>query len=174
MELLNLLQKRRSVRQYTGEHIPEEKIERILQAGLLAMSGRGVKPWEFIVVRDKDVLRKMVAIRDAGANMLAGADAAIVVLADETKTDVWTEDASIAMAYMHLMAANIGLGSCWVQGRLRKAATGETTEEALRQLLGFPEKLRLEAVLSLGEASQNLEAHSLEELLLERIHYEKY
>ena len=40
MELLELLQKRRSIRKYTGEHIPEDKLERILQAGLPAPSSR--------------------------------------------------------------------------------------------------------------------------------------
>lgn len=52
MELLELLQKRRSIRKYTGEHIPEDKLERILQAGLLAPSSRAIYPVEFVVMGD--------------------------------------------------------------------------------------------------------------------------
>ena len=83
--------------------------------------------------------------------MLAGAGAAVVVVADEERTDVWIEDCSIVMANMHLMADSLGVGSCWIQGRLREASDGRTTEEYLRQLLGIPENYRLEAMLSLSK-----------------------
>ena len=53
MELLEVMQRRRSVRLYTKEEVPEEKLNQILQAGLLSASGKGVRPWEFIVVRKK-------------------------------------------------------------------------------------------------------------------------
>ena len=113
MDLLEIMLNRRSVRTYTGEKIEDEKLEMILKAGLAAPSGRGRRPWEFIVVRDKDTLACMSESRKCGAGMLTGADCAIVVVADEEKTDVWTEDCSIAMAYMHLMADSLGVGSCW-------------------------------------------------------------
>lgn len=121
MELLELLQKRASVRTYTDEPIPEEKLQKVLQAGLLSMSGRNIKPWELIVVKDKQTLIQLSKSRTMGARMLENASTAIIVVADETKTDVWTEDASIVMSYMHLMADNLGLGSCWIQGRCRMA-----------------------------------------------------
>ena len=112
MELLNLLQHRRSVRSYTGEPVPEEALKQILQAGLISASSRSLCPWEFIVVRDKETLAHLSRCRTAGAGMLAKANCAIVVVADEAKCDVWIEDCSIAMANMHLMADALGLGSC--------------------------------------------------------------
>ncbi len=174
MDLLNLMLHRRSVRNYTEELVKEEDLKQILQAGLLSPTGRNKKPWEFIVVQKKDVLEKMAASRVAGAGMLAGAAAAIVVLGDEEKTDVWTEDCSIAMSNMHLMAASLGVGSCWIQGRLRAASEGVTTEDYLRELLSFPENLRLEAILSLGMPAKDVNPHSMEEIEEEKIHWETY
>ena len=149
MDLLEIMRKRRSIRRYTGEKIPEEKLETILQAGLLSASGRAIRPWEFIVVQDKDTLQYLSDSRIGAAKMLQGADCAIVVIGDSEKTDVWIEDCSIAMAQMHLMADSLGVGSCWIQGRLREAE-GKTTEEYVREKLEFPESFRLEAILSLG------------------------
>ena len=174
MELLEMMKKRRSVRTYTGDAVPEEALRKILKAGLLSASGRAIRPWEFIVVREKLMLRKMADSREAGAKMLKDADCAVVVLGDEGKTDVWTEDCSIAMANMHLMADSLGIGSCWIQGRLRRTSDERTTEEYLRELLGYPEHLRLEAVLSLGMPKDHPEAHTEEELLWEKIHRERY
>lgn len=174
MELLEIMKNRRSVRNYTGEPVTEEDLEKILGAGLLSASGRAIRPWEFIVVRNKATLKRMAGSRAMGAKMLENADCAVVVLGDEEKTDVWTEDCSIAMANMHLMADSLGVGSCWIQGRLREASDGRTTEAYLRELLGYPEHYRLEAMLSLGMPENHPEPHALEELLTEKVHWEKF
>ena len=174
MELIEIMKNRRSVRKYTGERIPDEKLELVLQAGLLSASGRAKRPWEFIVVRGKETLAAMSECREGSARMLVWADCAVAVIADAEKTDVWTEDCSIAMSNMHLMADSLGLGSCWIQGRLRTAADGRTTEEYLRELLGFPENYVLEAVLSLGVPDGHPEPYKIEELKTEKIHRERF
>lgn len=174
MGLLEIMKNRRSVRTYTGESVREEDLKKILQAGLLSASGRAIRPWEFIAVRDKETLRQMAGSRAAGAKMLENADCAVVVLGDEEKTDVWTEDCSIAMTNMHLMADSLGVGSCWIQGRLRVASDGRTTEEYLRELLGYPEHCRLEAILSLGMPEDHPKPHSIEELQTGKVHWEKF
>lgn len=106
--------------------------------------------------------------------MLEGADTTIVVIADPEKTDVWTEDCSIAMANMHLMADSLGVGSCWIQGRLREAPDGRTTEEYLRELLQYPKGYKLEAILSLGMPDNHPGPYSIDELPMEKVHREKY
>lgn len=172
MELLEIMQNRRSIRQYTGAPIPEDAMTKIVQAGLLSPSSCNRRPWELIVVKNKETLEKMATARTGAANMLTGAAAAIVVLGDETVTDVWTEDCSIVMASMHLMASSLGIGSCWIQGRNREAADGSSSEEYLRELLHFPQRLRLEAILSLGMPAATPAPHSLEELKTEKVHEE--
>ncbi len=174
MDLLEIMRNRRSVRKYTEEEIPALKLEKILQAGLLAESGKNLKPWEFIVVQDKEVLVKLSKSRAAGGAMLEHAKCAVVVVGDTEKTDVWTEDCSVAMTNMHLMADCLGVGSCWVQGRLREALDGRTTEEYIRELLGIPDKYGLEAILSLGMTEEHPKAHTLEELPMEKIHRERF
>ncbi len=174
MNLLETLQNRRSVRKYTEAPIAKETLTAVLQAGLLSPSSRGNRPWELIVVEDKELLAKMADCRVGSARMLTGAQAAVVVVADETVSDVWVEDCSIVMSNMHLMADSLGLGSCWIQGRLRNAPQGEPTEVYLRNLLGFPENYRLEAVLSLGMPQSHPEKQELSSLPLYKIHWGKF
>lgn len=106
--------------------------------------------------------------------MLENAGCAILVFANPEKTDVWVEDCSIAMSNMHLMADSLGLGSCWIQGRLREAENGESTEAYCRKLLNVPEEYLLEAILSVGVLNEHPKAHTLEELEKEKVHYETY
>lgn len=174
MDLLETMQNRRSVRSYTGENVTEENLTKILQAGLLSASGRGIRPWEFIVVRKKETLKAMAGCRVSGSKMLDGADCAVVVLGDETKTDVWVEDCSITMANMHLMADSLGVGSCWIQGRLREAPGNRTTEEYLRELLHYPGQYRLEAILSLGMPQAHPAAYELGQLAMDKVHREEF
>ncbi len=174
MNLLETLQNRRSVRKYTEEPIQKETLTAVLQAGLLSPSSRGIRPWELIVVEDKEVLNQMADCRAGSARMLAGARAAVVVVADETASDVWVEDCSIVMSNMHLMADSLGLGSCWIQGRLRNTPQGESTEVYLRNLLNFPENYRLEAVLSLGMPQNHPPKQELSSLPLQKVHWGKF
>lgn len=174
MDLLEMMRTRRSIRKYTQEPVGEDKLEQILAAGLLSASSRGIRPWEFIVVKKRETLQKMSESRAGSAKMLAGADCAVIVIADAAKTDVWTEDASIAMSNMHLMAHSLGVGSCWIQGRLREAPDGRTTEDYLRSILDYPENYRLEAILSLGMPAEQKEPCQIETLSVEKIHREQF
>ena len=174
MNFLDLLKHRRSIRQYKEEAVSKEALEAIVEAGLLSPSGRNIRPWELIVVQKKETLEKMSECRVGSAKMLAGASAAIVVIADPEKTDVWTEDCSIVMSNMHNMAHDLGLGSCWIQGRLRMTPNDTTTEDYLRDLLGYPADYRLEATLSLGMPAEEKAQTELSALSVDKIHYEKY
>ncbi len=174
MSLLEIMQKRHSVRRYTGETVSEENLTSILQAGLVSASSRSIRPWEMIVVKNKETLQKMSDCRVGSAKMLAGADAAIVVIAKESASDVWIEDCSIVMSNMHLMADSLGVGSCWIQGRLRTAPDGQTTEEYLRDILGYPADYRLEAILSLGMPQNHAPKTELSELSMDKVHWEKF
>ena len=174
-ELLEVFQKRRSVRSYSGEPVPMEKLNMILEAGMLAPSGKAIRPYELIVVRDKQKLINLSGCRKGGAaRMLAGADLAIVVVGDEEKSDVWTEDCCVVMENMHLMASALGVGSCWIQGRGREAMDGETTEDFARALLQFPQECRLEAILSLGMPEEEWQETPLSMLPFGKVHINKY
>lgn len=174
-QMLETFLNRRSIRSFTGEPVPMEKLNQIIMAGLSSASSRAARPWELIVVRDKSKLIDMSGCRLKGSSrMLAGADAAIVVVGDEERSDVWIEDCSVVMANMHLMASALGVGSCWIQGRGREAIDGETTEDFLRCILQFPAECRLEAILALGMPDEELPARSPESLPFNKVHINKY
>lgn len=173
--MLNKLAQRRSIRKYTEEPVPEEKLKKILEAGLLSPTSKNLRPWEFLVVQDKKMLSRLAECRNKGADMLKGAAAAIIVIADQTINDVWIEDCSIAMSNMHLTAADEGIGSCWIQARSRiSSEEGKSTEDFIKELFGLDQKFAVEAILSLGIPQKERSAATVEDGLWEKIHYEKF
>ena len=150
MDILEVMRKRHSVRKYTGEEISEEKLDKILQAGMLAPTSMNRRPCEFYPVRDKETLAALSTAKAAGAAMLKDAAAAIVVFGDQDKADTWVEDSSIALTYMMLMAVDQGLGTCWVQMHMRKSADGNDAEDNVRKIMSVPDNYRTVGVLSLG------------------------
>ncbi len=115
--LFDLLKSRRSIRRFQDRAVEKEKMEIILKSALLAPSSRSIRPWEFIAVTDKELLKKLSLCKEHGAQFLDGAPLGIVVMADPRACDVWIEDASIASILIQLAAQSLGLGSCWIQVR---------------------------------------------------------
>ena len=173
-DLLDLMCSRRSVRQYADEKISDEQIKMILSAALLAPSGHSKYPCEFIVVKNRETLEKMSLCRKAVAKMLAGAAAAIVVIADKEKSDTVVEDCSVAMMNMELMATSLGIGNCWIQSRIREAEDGSASEDYLRKILNFPENFMCQSILSLGIPAKEPKKRDPEKLKFEKIHSETF
>lgn len=174
--MIELLKTRRSIRKYSEKEVEKEKLELILKAALLAPSSKGKRPWEFIVVRDKENLKKVSRCRTVGGGpFLAKASAAIVVIADTEKTsDVWIEDASITATLIQLEAHKLGLGSCWVQVRERMHDDKITAEEYLRRELNIPAKYSIECVISIGYPNEERPAYEDKDIDFSKIHYEKF
>ena len=147
--ILQAMKDRRSIRNYTGEAIPKEDLELIVEAGLTSASGHADYPWDIVVVQDLDTVHKLAGARAGSANMLKNAGAAIVVTADE-QFSTWIEDCSIVLTNMHLLADAMGYGSCWIQIRMRPDAGGGNAEDFVRSLVKVPEGFRVEALLSIG------------------------
>ncbi len=174
MCMLDTILARRSVRQYTDAPIPEEKLNAILYAGLAAASSKNRRPWEFVVVQDREMLHRLGACRPGASNLLDKCTAAIVVCADAEAVDVWVEDCGSAITQMHLMADAIGVGSCWMQVRLRKAEDGRDTADVVRELLGIPGKYGVMAILTLGMPASHPAPRTVDDLLLDKIHHEHF
>ena len=163
MKLTEILLRRRSVRRYTDQPVPEELLRNILRAGTLAPSSRNLKPCRFTAVRDKSVLEALSHAKAAGGAFLKDAAAAVVVSADPELADTWIEDCSIALTCMHLAAAEAGVGSCWIQIHLRKDRDGGDAEENVRRILGLEGGFRTVGILALGMPAVMSEAHTVEE-----------
>ncbi len=160
MEALETIMNRRSVRAYTGEPVPREQLDRILTAGLVGPTGKGKKPWHFYVAQRRETIDALASMRTPAPAAFKTAGAAIAVFGDPSASDTWVEDCSIAMQNMHLEAASLGLGSVWIQGRLRKTAEGEDAGAFAAQLLGAAEGLELEAVLLVGVIEEQPTGHT--------------
>lgn len=171
MDLYDVILKRRSVRSYTAEEIPEEKLRRIIEAGLLAPTSRNRKPCEFFVIKDKAMLKSLSEVKPAGGAMLKDCAAAVVVAGDGDKADTWIEDSSIALSYMQLMAAEQGVGSCWCQVHLRGSRSGSDAESCVRGLISAPDNFRIVGILALGMPENELEPHSPGDADWSKVHY---
>ena len=125
MDFLELLRNRRSYRKFKEQPVEAEKIEAIKKAALMSPAGKRCNEWEFIVVEDKATLQALSTSKESGAELVSGAPLAIVVAADTTICDTCVEDASIASIIIQLEAADLGLGSCWVQCKGRKGKPGK-------------------------------------------------
>ena len=172
--LLSLIQERRSIRKFQNRPVEPEKAGQLIEAALRSPSSRSLNPWEFIVVNDPAILRKMAVAKPHGAAFLRTAPLGIVVCADPQKCDVWIEDASVAATFIMLAAQSLGLGSCWVQIRLRDHSATQTAEEYLRGLLKIPDNLKVESVIAVGYPAENPPPHPQDELQYEKISYNLY
>lgn len=170
MELLEVMFKRRSTRKFSDEPVTNEELDKILQAALLAPTSMNRKPCNFMVVERKETLDELSKSKDHGAELIKGADKAIVVIADTMVADTWIEDSSIALTYMHLMATELGLGSCWVQIHLR-SKDGKDSEELVRDILKIDDHYRIVGILALGHSESIPEAHSLGDIDKNKIHF---
>lgn len=139
--VLNNILERTSVRSYLDKSIEEDKIEKLLRAGMAAPTAVNKQPWHFVVVTDKSLLQKL-AKANPYAEMVARAPLAIVVCGDMTKAldgnarEFWVQDCSAASENILLAATGLGLGSVW---------TGTYPSEercaAVSEVLGLPETL---------------------------------
>ncbi|MEM2936737.1 MAG: nitroreductase family protein, partial [Candidatus Bathyarchaeia archaeon] len=59
MDTLECIRKRRDVRSYIKKEVPDEVINRIIEAGRLAPSAMNLQPWHFIVIRNKETLKEL-------------------------------------------------------------------------------------------------------------------
>lgn len=171
--LLRLAEQRRSVRQYTKEPIGRETIDNILTVAALAPSSYGQNPVEFVVVEGRETLSKLAACKRIGAPSVREAAAAVVVMADTSKGELWVEDASVAAGYLLLGAEQYGIGACWNQIHLRDGQRLSASDE-IRQLLGIPERYEVLCVVSLGHKGEKKSPHSAEKMKEGRIRYGKF
>ena len=168
MELFDILRKRRSIRRFQETPLPSELVEKLLEAALLSPSSFNKRPWHFIVVDDREKLKALSKAK-LGASGLATAPIAIVVTADESRSDVWVEDASIAAEHIQLAAFDLGLSSFWVQIRNRMHDERRTAEEYVRELLGIPSNYRVLCIIGVGYPAEKKPPHGEEVFEWEKV-----
>jgi nitroreductase len=172
--LHQLLIERHSIRRYTDRKVSAEDVKTILQAALLAPTSKSARPWQFVVVEDKEKLNTLAGCKPIAAHAIRGAAFAVVVMADPGKSDMFIEDCAIAAQFMQLQAADLGIGSCWIQVRNRFNADGEPSETLVQQTLGIPEYLKVECIMSFGYPDENRRPVDESKLKWEKVHIEQW
>ena len=169
-----LTEKRRSIRRFTDEPIQQRQIEKLAEAALRSPSSRGLNPWEFVFVTDRQMLVKLAAAKPHGSSFLSGAALGVVVCGNPQISDVWVEDTAIASIFLHLAAASMGLGSCWIQIRKRKHTDEASAESYVADLLQIPAPLRVESIIAVGHPAETKPAHPRETLQREKVHLQRH
>ena len=171
---LSLAQSCRSIRKYQNKPVESEKIDSLVEALLRAPTSMGKNSWEFVVVTDSALLQKLSSAKPHGATFLKKAALGIVVCANPQISDVWIEDASIASIFIHLAAASLELGSCWIQIRERKHNDTQTAEAYIAEVLNLPAHIKVESMVAIGYPDEDKSAHPRESLPYDKVSLNHY
>jgi nitroreductase len=161
MDVFEAIRTRRSVRAFTGEAIPREDLEKIVDAGRLAATGSNKQPWDFVVVTDRAMIEQLKT-----ASQWMEKAAAIIAVVMDPESRWWVEDGAAAVQNMLLAATALGYGSCWLEGYTLRH------EDAFKVLLGVPAEKRLMTLVPVGVPVEwpTKEKKSLEDV----VHWERY
>ncbi len=177
-DIVEIIKTRRSVREYKDEAIPDKEIEFLIDCARYAPSGFNMQPWSFLVIKNKEVLRKLseagkkamipllepvkdaspdakeflVFLKTKGTDMFYGAPVLIIILGNKSAmTSDW--DCAMAAQNMMLAAHSKGIGSCWIGGVLPALM-----DERFLKELGAPEGYKAVAPLIFGYPRGKTEA----------------
>lgn len=141
MDVFEAIKIRRSIRKYSPEPIPEEKLQTIFDAARLAPSAANRQPWRFVVVQDSN-RKKSLSEAANDQTFLKDAPVIVVAIGDPDVSARWYEkDTMTALEHIVLAATTLGYGSCWI---------GAFDEDAVKRLLKIPTKMKVVALLPIG------------------------
>jgi len=139
--LFEAVEKRRSIRKFKPEQIPDKDLKKILEAGRLAPSGGNRQPWSFIVVR-KPETKKALATAANLQQFIADADTVLIALGDPALSkNLHKQDPMIAIEHIVLASTALGYGTCWI---------GAFNESEVKEIAKVPENMTVIALLPIG------------------------
>ncbi|MFH0910296.1 MAG: nitroreductase family protein [Planctomycetota bacterium] len=169
--MLELLRRRRSVRAFADRKIAPEILIEIEEVLLRAPSSRNLRPWEFVLVDDAALIKKLSRAKEHGSAFLKRAPLAVVVAADPKASDTWVEDCAIASILLQMyVESRPGMGSCWIQIRLRTHDETTSAEDYVKKVLNLPARWVVESILAVGYEAEREPPVPLEDLPRGKIH----
>lgn len=173
-ELIQLISSRRSCRNYFEQDVPDELIEKCLEAARLAPSACNKQPWRFVVVKDAQLRGSICREGILPGLPMPWLNEVPVIIAICAKMEIITHklakfiskvdyspiDIGIAGEHFVLAAESLGLGSCWI---------GWFKEKAIKRILNIPRNIKVVSLLSLGYPA-DVTAAKKEKLLLADIY----
>ncbi|MFC1557069.1 nitroreductase family protein [candidate division KSB1 bacterium] len=167
MTFEEILNNRRSIRNYQNKPVSEETIKEIIEESILAPSSGNGQPWEFIVVNNKDMLKRMSLeskrnildrinanpddyagkyrriLENELYNVYHNAPCLVIILGQSSVKNLYI-DCTLAASYFMMAATSRGLGTCWVN-----LGADIQNPEMIKEL-GIPENSKIIAPLTLG------------------------
>jgi nitroreductase len=145
MQTWDAIRARRNVRQYTGQPIAAEDLERICEAGRRAPSSQNWQPWHLVVVTGRQELAELAKAWERGGRHIASSAATIALVAaepdDQRHHDWLLYDFGQATAFMMLAAADLGIGS---------GHSAVRDQQQAQRVLGFPDGYLAVYLIGLG------------------------
>lgn len=144
---MSVLTSRKSIRKYKETPVSEEMVNTILRAAMSAPSAGNQQPWEFIVLRDHEVMKAITEVHPY-SKMLLQANVAIVVCGDASKevfSGFWVQDCSAATENILLSAEENGLGAVWLG-----VYPDSVRVEAIKTILNLPTSVTPLCIVPIG------------------------
>ncbi|OGO36877.1 MAG: hypothetical protein A2147_11580 [Chloroflexi bacterium RBG_16_57_8] len=149
MEVSEAIVKRVSMRDYQNVPVPEQKLNRVLEAARMAPTGGNRQEFKLVVVKDSETRRKL-SEASGGQHHVGQAPVVIAAVAVAPErmmlcgVPAYAVDVAIVIDHMTLAATNEGLSTCWI---------GAFKQEMVRDILKIPQNHTVAALLTLGLAA---------------------
>jgi len=192
--LLDLVKKRRTIREFKPDPVPEEYITRIIEVARWAPSAFHTQPWEFVVIKNAEIKNQIVAAlerhgppikdpakKDMERRSFKDAPVFILLLCDwrakvglpgrasedeKRVASLYNSSLANAFLYMHLAATALGLSAQWYTATSRDEA-----ERAIKEIIGIPESLTIYDMMVIGYRD-NPPNEKIVRNLAEMVHYD--
>ncbi|MEM5836630.1 MAG: nitroreductase family protein [Candidatus Aenigmatarchaeota archaeon] len=172
--MLEVIRKRRSIRKFKNKEVEEKKLKEILKAAMFAPSAMHLRPWEIVVVKNKETKEKL-AKSTPFCGFVKDAPVVLVICAKPSfLSKFWVEDCSMLAENIYLEATNQGLGTCFCQIMGGKTIFMKDSEEYVKEIIKAPKKVRVLGLMPLGYPAEKKPPHSMKEFDEKKIHYEKW
>jgi len=150
LDVFEAIKNRRSVRAFTNEHVSDAEVKKLIDAARRAPSAGNIQPWEFVIIRNKNVKRGLCQAA-GNQNFIEEAPVVIIVCANTSRSErgygsrginlYCLQDTAAATQNMLLAAHALGLATCWV---------GAFQEEEAKKVLNLPAGVRPVAIIPVG------------------------
>ncbi len=141
MEVFECVRRRRTVREFKPDPIPEEVVLRLLQAGRWSPSSSNSQPWHFVAIQDQATIKKLGEIATQGPFIATAPLVIAIVIGESVRPQL---DAGRALQQMELVGWSEGLGTCFVGVRQAEQ------QQAVKALLEIPEEMELITLMPYG------------------------
>ncbi len=146
-EFLKFLKSRRSIRTFLDKMIVDKDLEMILEAGRWTPSASNKQPWEFIIIKNKEFLKK-ISESAVYSKFMKRAPVAIAIVGKIKENPNWyVQDTTLVSMNMMLMAWSLGIGTCWI---------GSMDREKAKELLSLGKEDFLLTILPFGYIKGNI------------------